>query len=62
MTPISADEFRDLMLAGGLIENKKVSEPVNTMFTTFENPFKHMEELVYAIPRVFLLQAGATSV
>jgi hypothetical protein len=39
MIPISANEFRDLMIAGGIIENKKVSEPVNTMFTTFENPF-----------------------
>jgi hypothetical protein len=39
MTPISADEFRALMIAGGIIENKKVSEPVNTMFTTFPNPF-----------------------
>ncbi|HEY5745031.1 MAG TPA: hypothetical protein VIU12_03050 [Chryseolinea sp.] len=39
MTPISADEFRDLMIAGGIIENKKVIEPVNTLFTTFPNPF-----------------------
>jgi hypothetical protein len=39
MTQISADEFRDLMIAGGIIENKKVSEPVNTMFTAFPNPF-----------------------
>ena len=27
------------MIAGGIIENRKVSEPVNTMFTTFPNPF-----------------------
>ncbi|AYB29652.1 hypothetical protein [Chryseolinea soli] len=39
MVSISADEFRALMIAGGIIENKKVSEPVNTMFTTFERPF-----------------------
>jgi hypothetical protein len=39
MTPISADEFRNLMIAGGIIENKQVTEPVNTMFTTFPNPF-----------------------
>lgn len=39
MTIISADEFRDLMIAGGIVENKKVTEPVNTLFTTFPNPF-----------------------
>jgi len=29
--------------------------------STFENPFKHIGELVYVIPRIFLLQADATT-